>query len=760
MSRKKIARHHLLTSKGFNRFLLTCVFAIIYVCGNFLATSTAYAAGVPGGNISNPVVRAVDIAKPAVVRILTTLGGRLTIHFTSTNSATFPQSGGSYKLQYLGSGAFISGNGDILTADHVIRPPHDASVDQDLYQLAAQDVADYINNNLNPPVPWTSNDAFSALSYGQLLSRSQYDTPASKVYLSTDFTGPTDVTTLDNMPQNAFADVSSILKESNSDNMDTAIIHVNINNTPSIKLGDSSNVEQQDELTIIGFPGNGDISNTGDPSTGFLTASVNKVYVSALKQNTGGAPLIQVGGNVEHGDSGGPALDSNGNIVGIVSFGGSDMPDGTSFLQASSSAQQLIDQIQLNTQPGAFQTAWNQVFNQYSSTQSGHWHLAQQQMEKLQSNYPNFHAIQPYLNYVNAQASKEKVSANNTVTASNFVFFIGIALIALVVIFLVVLLLFLVRRRKKPQAAIAAQPSLYQPAYNGSGSSSEVQPTFNSGSMVPIGQRNYENSGAGTMLDAQQAQQPSVQSTPQAPQTPTPVAASHFAQSGPMPSVQNRPPMNPQPQGAGYGSPPAYGQSNPYGYGQQPSRPVQGPPNNGGYPAQPQYAQYPPQQQYTPNGPYPQNPAQPWPPANTPPLRPAAPYAPQNPAQQSAPIQGGQRPPANGMPYTYGQNPQGYGTAPAPQPPQPWQLSQQSSASIPVQRQRVSVPPTPNEPTMRVSPQNSISAEETARSAEDKKSTTSSIPVLPNDQDPTATVLREQRSSANFSTDNGSEEEH
>ena len=51
MSRKEMARHHSLTSKGFNRFLLACVFVIIYVCGNFLATSTAYAAGVPGGDI-------------------------------------------------------------------------------------------------------------------------------------------------------------------------------------------------------------------------------------------------------------------------------------------------------------------------------------------------------------------------------------------------------------------------------------------------------------------------------------------------------------------------------------------------------------------------------------------------------------------------------------------------------------------------------------------------------------------------------------
>src|SRR5947207_2729150 len=91
MNRKKITPNHLLRSRGFSRIIPTFVFAIFYLCGTMLAASTTYAAGVPGGNITDPVVRAVDMAKPAMVRILTTLGGRLTVHFTPLNTANFPQ---------------------------------------------------------------------------------------------------------------------------------------------------------------------------------------------------------------------------------------------------------------------------------------------------------------------------------------------------------------------------------------------------------------------------------------------------------------------------------------------------------------------------------------------------------------------------------------------------------------------------------------------------------------------------------------------
>src|SRR5258708_36188304 len=83
-----------------------------------------------------------------------------------------------------------------------------------------------------------------------------------------------------------------------------------------VRLGNSLNVPQQDNLTILGFPGNGDIA--GQTATDLLTLSGNKVYVSSMKTTNTGAPVIQVGGNAEHADSGGTASDSYGGIVGAL----------------------------------------------------------------------------------------------------------------------------------------------------------------------------------------------------------------------------------------------------------------------------------------------------------------------------------------------------------------------------------------------------------------------------------------------------------
>lgn len=384
--------------------VIAIAFVYLSLLGLAGSVPAAYADTIPGGNISDPVVRAVDIAKPAVVRIITALSGQLTVRFSATQNATFPQGSNGYPLAFSGTGTFITAHGDILTADHVVNPPR-PDLDQFLQQQAAQDVANYMNQVLrvNPPV--TPGQVAQGLASGQLPSSTQYSTPQSRIYLSTDFSGPLNVPDVQSIPSNLTAIVDRIEQQSSFNQKDVAIIHVSgMDDLAMVQLGDSSGVQQQDELTIIGFPGNGDVSNN---PTDLLTSSVNKVNVSSIKTTDTGAPVIQVGGNVEHGDSGGPALDSNGNVVGVVSFGATG-PGSTSFLQASNSARTLVQALRLNTTPGLFQKAWSQAFIDYASTAPGHWHKAQQEFQQIATHYPLFKAVAPYLAYATTQAKNEK----------------------------------------------------------------------------------------------------------------------------------------------------------------------------------------------------------------------------------------------------------------------------------------------------------------------------------------------------------------
>ncbi|MGH2501239.1 MAG: trypsin-like serine protease, partial [Ktedonobacterales bacterium] len=138
-----------------------------------------------------------------------------------------------------------------------------------------------------------------------------------------------------------------------------------------------------------------------------LTPSFNLASVSAIKTNTDGSALIQVGGNVEHGDSGGPALDANGRIVGVVSFGGPDNQGITAFLRSSDSARRLLAKAKVNTRPGAFQVAWERAFSDYAAAYLGHWRRSSAELGALLKVYPQFKGARPYANWAQAEARVE-----------------------------------------------------------------------------------------------------------------------------------------------------------------------------------------------------------------------------------------------------------------------------------------------------------------------------------------------------------------
>ena len=427
-------------------------------------TPIAHAIGNPGGDVSDPVVRAVDMAKPAVVRIFTDINTQLTVHFSPKQSITFPLGGGNYTSTLTGSGTFISAHGDILTADHVVNPPHDDQLSQDLDLQAAPDVADYINKHVPSDAPVTQDDVAQELFSGQIPSDWRYGKTRSVVYFSTDYSGPLTTTKLHKVPAQLQAPIDRIEAQSAVDAKDVAIVHADLNDTPSVQLGDSSGVHEQDMLTIIGFPGNGDVS---DLPTNLLTSSVNQIMVSSLKTTDQGVQVIQVGGNVEDGDSGGPALDSNGAVVGIVSFGLSDQ-SGTNFLQASNSARALVQSLHLDTAPGPFETAWSQAFNDYAATTPGHWHKAQQEFASIHTAYPQFKALLPYLQYAQAQVPQERVQQSRprstphsrSKTSSPLAWIIP-AVMVIIVLALALFALTLRRRKKKQPLTPATLPPVF-----------------------------------------------------------------------------------------------------------------------------------------------------------------------------------------------------------------------------------------------------------------------------------------------------------
>ncbi|MGM0365090.1 MAG: trypsin-like peptidase domain-containing protein [Actinomycetota bacterium] len=102
------------------------------------------------------------------------------------------------------------------------------------------------------------------------------------------------------------------------DQRDIAILKIQPTTGRSLSsaiVGDSSKVEIQDSLTIIGYPWNADISWES-----IMTPTITSGIVSARKM-VSGTEVLQVDGTAAPGNSGGPVLSEQGEVIGILTMG-------------------------------------------------------------------------------------------------------------------------------------------------------------------------------------------------------------------------------------------------------------------------------------------------------------------------------------------------------------------------------------------------------------------------------------------------------
>lgn len=376
---------------------------------------TARAAGESSGGLCTAARRGLALALPAVVRIATTYQAQVIYTTADGSSVTFPQDGGYYPLMVSGTGVFISGNGDVLTASSAVNAPS-ATLNTLLAGIAAPDIAQALND-ANPSQTVTAATILTQLLTDPQIWQPVIQQPQTVLYLSSQYSGPTQASSVENLQSYPVTVVAQSSTNQQIDN-DLTILHADgLGDLPTIPLGDSTQVYQGDTLTILGYPGSADLaqSNGSIAPNNFLTASVQTVTVSAWKTAANGSQLIQIDGNVEQGDSGGPALNTDGQLVGVVSFdaGNGNGAGQASFLHTANDAKNLAQQAKVNLSQDTFDMRWAAAYDACSSTAAGHWHAAYSQFTQLARLYPHFKGVQLYVSYTKAQASHEPAPGLN-----------------------------------------------------------------------------------------------------------------------------------------------------------------------------------------------------------------------------------------------------------------------------------------------------------------------------------------------------------
>ena len=108
---------------------------------------------------------------------------------------------------------------------------------------------------------------------------------------------------------------------------DVAILKIDKQNLPTVKLGDDSKLRAGDNVFVLGYPG----AATWDPNLSeesYVESTLTSGLISARKTMIGGWDVFQMDAAISKGNSGGPVFNSQGEVIGISTFTSLDFQTG------------------------------------------------------------------------------------------------------------------------------------------------------------------------------------------------------------------------------------------------------------------------------------------------------------------------------------------------------------------------------------------------------------------------------------------------
>lgn len=386
-------------------------------------------------------------SKPSVVRIIDGVAGQYS--FLSPKNETL-----TFNVSYigLGSGFFISANGYVATNAHVVSTTHDGEdkAKETLFRQLINQVARYYQKD-----PST----FDRNTINYIYSRSRLNT--YKIYHHVIIPDGTA------LPFEIKA-YGAPTGESNDQGKDVAIVKIEIKNAPVLKIGDSDQIKLQDHVTVIGYPGAADTFNTGTlDSKSALEASITDGKLSAKKASTSGAPILQVSAPATHGNSGGPCLNDQQQVVGLLTFRGDTVNgqevSGFSFVVAANTVQEYVKTAGATNELGLIDKDYREGLDLYWQEQ---YKSAIPKFEEVKRLFPQHSEVERLL-----QTSQQAIAEGKDKSGFGGGGLAALGIIAVVIIFLIIAVIIiavvaflLLRRRGKAKAGAATPKPAYKPA--------------------------------------------------------------------------------------------------------------------------------------------------------------------------------------------------------------------------------------------------------------------------------------------------------
>ncbi len=246
---------------------------------------------------------------------------------------------------------------------------------------------------------------------------------------------------------------------------DVALLKIEGNNFPVTRVGSIDELVQGTNITVIGFPGKSENELVSQVES---KATATTGLVSSIRKSSGNnKKLIQSDVSIDHGNSGGPALNEYGEVVGIATYGLFEDGGTFNYMRDVDDLIQLAVQkgIKLNAQSST-QTYWDEGLNKFFKN---YYSSAVTNFSLVRESYPPHVLANQYTTIAKNKIAK----GEDAIDPAVFVIAAIVIGILLVIILVVVVVVIKVRKKSKntnipvppsPTPVLVPQPPVSVPA--------------------------------------------------------------------------------------------------------------------------------------------------------------------------------------------------------------------------------------------------------------------------------------------------------
>ncbi|OKH56006.1 serine protease [Calothrix sp. HK-06] len=262
--------------------------------------------------------------KPSVVRVV--LGCKAKAYSVKTGKIySFSEIIGT------GSGFFVNSNGYIVTNAHVT-------------DLSIKECQEYLEYQANEKLEAEGKPSVDTKDLKWVEIK-----PVTQVYLPNG----------DKLPYKVITSGKRF-----DEGKDVSIIKVNITNAPVLKLATANQIKLGDSVKVIGYPGAIDLPELFNDSA-FYESTFTSGEVAAKKALKDGTPVIQLSAPALPGNSGGPVVNEQGEVIGILTFG-LLTKDNFNFAFTSNTIYEFLDKAGISNDEGIVSLKYREGLQLYS----------------------------------------------------------------------------------------------------------------------------------------------------------------------------------------------------------------------------------------------------------------------------------------------------------------------------------------------------------------------------------------------------------